>query len=140
MAIVGIGFGFIAAPAGSFLQDTLTFGQWRSGVSAIGMGNAVFSFVNKLSSALGIVVLGWVLDLGKFDAKLSVQPASALSAIKFLYIWLPALICVICVFLSEFYDLDKKLPFLEKEITAGRIGTKKRDWKTIKEENAASGK
>lgn len=74
MAIVGIGFGFIAAPAGSFLQDTLTFGQWRSGVSAIGMGNAVFSFVNKLSSALGIVVLGWVLDLGKFDAKLSVQP------------------------------------------------------------------
>ena len=140
MAIVGIGFGFIAAPAGSFLQDTLTFGQWRSGVSAIGMGNAVFSFVNKLSSALGIVVLGWVLDLGKFDAKLSVQPASALSAIKFLYIWLPALICVICVFLSAFYDLDKKLPFLEKEITAGRIGTKKRDWKTIKEENAASGK
>ena len=140
MAIVGIGFGFIAAPAGSFLQDTLTFGQWRSGVSAIGMGNAVFSFVNKLSSALGIFVLGWVLDLGKFDAKLSVQPASALSAIKFLYIWLPALICVICVFLSAFYDLDKKLPFLEKEITAGRIGTKKRDWKTIKEENAASGK
>lgn len=140
MAIVGIGFGFIAAPAGSFLQDTLTFGQWRSGVSAIGMGNAVFSFVNKLSSALGIVVLGWVLDLGKFDAKLSVQPASALSAIKFLYIWLPALICVICVFLSAFYDLDKKLPFLEKEITAGRIGTKKRDWKTIKEEKAASGK
>ena len=140
MAIVGIGFGFIAAPAGSFLQDTLTFGQWRSGVSAIGMGNAVFSFVNKLSSALGIVVLGWVLDLGKFDAKLSVQPASALSAIKFLYIWLPALICVICVFLSAFYDLDKKLPFLEKEIKAGRIGTKKRDWKTIKEENAASGK
>lgn len=140
MAIVGIGFGFIAAPAGSFLQDTLTFGQWRSGVSAIGMGNAVFSFVNKLLSALGIVVLGWVLDLGKFDAKLSVQPASALSAIKFLYIWLPALICVICVFLSAFYDLDKKLPFLEKEITAGRIGTKKRDWKTIKEENAASGK
>lgn len=140
MAIVGIGFGFIVAPAGSFLQDTLTFGQWRSGVSAIGMGNAVFSFVNKLSSALGIVVLGWVLDLGKFDAKLSVQPASALSAIKFLYIWLPALICVICVFLSAFYDLDKKLPFLEKEITAGRIGTKKRDWKTIKEENAASGK
>lgn len=140
MAIVGIGFGFFAAPAGSFLQDTLTFGQWRSGVYAIGMGNAVFSFVNKLSSALGIVVLGWVLDLGKFDAKLSVQPASALSAIKFLYIWLPALICVICVFLSAFYDLDKKLPFLEKEITAGRIGTKKRDWKTIKEENAASGK
>ena len=140
MAIVGIGFGFIAAPAGSFLQDTLTFGQWRSGVSAIGMGNAVFSFVNKLSSALGIVVLGWVLDLGKFDAKLPVQPASALSAIKFLYIWLPALICVICVFLSAFYDLDKKLPFLEKEITAGRIGTKKRDWKTIKEEKAASGK
>lgn len=126
MAVVGIGFGFITAPAGSFLQDALTYGQWRSGVSAIGMGNAVFSFVNKLSSALGMVVLGWVLDLGRFDAKLAVQPDSALNAIRFLHIWLPVAICVICVFLSVFYDLDKKLPFLEAEITAGRIGEKRR--------------
>lgn len=140
MAVVGIGFGFIAAPAGSFLQDTLTYGQWRSGITAIGMGNAVFSFVNKLSSALGMVVLGWVLDLGKFNAKLDVQPDSALTAIRFLYIWLPALICVICVFFSVFYDLDKKLPYLEKEIKAGRVGDKKREWRTIREEQMISGK
>lgn len=127
MAIVGIGFGFIAAPAGSFLQDTLTYGQWKSGVSAIGMGNAVFSFVNKLSSALGTIVLGVVLDMGKFDAFLDIQPASAITAIKFLYIWLPAAICVFCVILSLFYDLDKKLPAIEEEIKAGRIGEKRND-------------
>lgn len=125
MAVVGMGFGFIAAPAGSFLQDTLTYGQWKSGVSAIGMGNAVFSFVNKLASALGMIVLGWVLDFGKFDAKLAVQPDSALSAIRFLYIWLPTVICVICVFLSFLYDLDKRLPFIEGEIKAGRVGDKR---------------
>lgn len=127
MAVVGIGFGFIAAPAGSFLQDTLTYGQWKSGISAIGMGNAVFSFVNKLSSALGTIVLGLVLDIGKFDASLNVQPESAIIAIKILYIWLPTAICLICVILSMFYDLDKKLPLIEAEIKAGRIGEKRKN-------------
>lgn len=123
--VVGIGFGFIAAPAGSFLQDTLTYGTWKSGVSAIGMGNAVFSFVNKLSSALGISVLGIVLDHANFDASLTVQPESALTAIRFLYIWLPFMICAGCLLLSRFYDLDGKLPRIEEDIKNGRIGEKR---------------
>ena len=125
-AIVGIGFGFIAAPAGSFLQDTLTYGTWKSGVTAIGMGNAAFSFVNKLSSALGTIILGFVLDAGKFDASLAVQPTSAIHAIKLLYIWMPTVICLVCLGLSVLYDLDKKLPFIEEEIKAGRIGEKRK--------------
>lgn len=123
--VVGIGFGCIAAPAGSFLQDTLTYGTWKSGVTAIGMGNAVFSFVNKLSSAWGTIVLGIVLDIGGFEASLSVQPDSAIRAIRLLYIWLPTAICLVVAMLSAFYDLDKKLPIIEKEIKAGRIGEKK---------------
>ena len=125
-AIVGIGFGFIAAPAGSFLQDTLTYGTWKSGVTAIGMGNAAFSFVNKLSSALGTIILGFVLDAGKFDTSLAVQPTSAIHAIKLLYIWMPTVICLVCLGLSVLYDLDKKLPFIEEEIKAGRIGEKRK--------------
>ena len=125
-AIVGIGFGFIAAPAGSFLQDTLTYGTWKSGVTAIGMGNAAFSFVNKLSSALGTIILGFVLDAGKFVASLAVQPTSAIHAIKLLYIWMPTVICLVCLGLSVLYDLDKKLPFIEEEIKAGRIGEKRK--------------
>lgn len=124
-AVVGFGFGCIAAPAGSFLQDTLTYGTWKSGVTAIGMGNAVFSFVNKLASALGMAILGIVLDIGKFDGSLSVQPDSALMAIRFLYIWIPTAICLICLGLSYFYDLDRKLPQIEEDIKCGRIGKKR---------------
>ena len=92
-------------------------------MTAIGMGNAAFSFVNKLSSALGTIILGFVLDAGKFDASLAVQPTSAIHAIKLLYIWMPT---VICLGLSVLYDLDKKLPFIEEEIKAGRIGEKRK--------------
>ncbi len=125
MAVAGLGFGCIAAPAGSFLQDTLTYGTWKTGVSAIGMGNAVFSFTNKLASALGMFLLGVILDAGKFNASLDVQPASAITAIKFLYIWLPAIICFVCLLLSFLYDLDKKLPMIEADVKAGRIGDKR---------------
>ena len=123
--VAGFGFGCIAVPAGSFLQDTLTYGTWKSGISAVGMGNAVFSFVNKLASALGTVILGVVLDAGHFDAAASVQPASAIATIRFLYIWLPTGICLACFLLSFLYDLDKNLPYYEQEIKLGRIGSQR---------------
>ena len=63
---------------------------------------------------------------GKFDASLAVQPTSAIHAIKLLYIWMPTVICLVCLGLSVLYDLDKKLPFIEEEIKAGRIGEKRK--------------
>lgn len=119
---VGLGFGLIAGPAGSFLQDTLTYGIWKSGIYAIGMGNSVFSFVNKLSSALGTVVLGWSLDAVNFVGTAEVQPTAVLSVIKILYTVIPALICVICFVLCWFYNLDKKLPEISEEVKEGKIG------------------
>lgn len=121
-AVIGFGFGTIAAPAGSFLQDTLTYGEWKSGISAIGMGNAVFSFTTKLSSSLGIVVQGVVLDHSGFDAKLAAQPEVALTAIRFLYIYLPAMICAAVLVMAFFYDLDRKLPKINEELKAGKKG------------------
>ena len=47
-------------------------------------------------------------------------------AIKLLYIWMPTVICLVCLGLSVLYDLDKKLPFIEEEIKAGRIGEKRK--------------
>ena len=122
----GIGIGIASVPVGSILQDSLTYGLWKDGFSAVGMGNAASSFANKLGTALGTAVLGWVLAGGGFDGAKAVQDTSALTAITFMYAWLPTILCAGILVLAIFYDLDgAKYTKIEQDIKAGKIGDKK---------------
>ena len=77
----GVVFGIASVPTGSILQDTLTYGFWRDGFLAVGMGNAAASFGNKLGTALGTAILGWVLQLGGFVSDAATQSASFWSTV-----------------------------------------------------------
>ena len=122
-ALRGIGFGISSVPVGSILQDALTFGLWRDGFSAVGMGNAAASFGNKLGTALGTAVLGWVLQIGGFVSEATVQSASAVKAITFMFAIFPTILCVGMFVLAVLYDLDgAKYSKVEKAIKEGKFG------------------
>lgn len=126
-ALRGIGFGISSVPVGSILQDSLTYGLWRDGFSAVGMGNAAASFGNKLGTALGTAVLGWVLQFGGFVSDAAVQTASALTSITFMFATFPSILCVLILVLAFLYDLDGvKYTNIEKAIKSGNFG-KNRD-------------
>lgn len=118
----GVGFGVAGVPVGSILQDSLTYGLWRDGFSSIGMGNAANSFANKIGTALGTAVMGFILDAGGFDSKVAVQPDAALTSINTLFTILPGCVCIVIAVLAIAYDLDKKYATLEADIKAGNIG------------------
>ncbi len=125
-ALRGVGIGLASVPVGSILQDSLTYGLWRDGFSSVGMGNAASSFANKLGTALGTAVLGWVLSGGGFDGALAQQSDSALKAITFMYATLPVILCAGILVLAVFYDLDgAKYSKIEADIKEGRIGEMK---------------
>lgn len=116
--VKGIGFGAIAAPMYGMLQDAITYGEWKNGFAAVGMGNAAASFCQKIGSGLGSAILGWVLAAGEF----AVDPtsASALQSINFAFIWIPA-ICTIITFIAIcMYDLDKKYDKISADLTIGK--------------------
>lgn len=122
-ALRGIGFGISSVPVGSILQDSLTYGLWRDGFSAVGMGNAAASFGNKLGTALGTVTLGWVLQFGGFVSDAAAQSASALRAIIFMFAIFPSIICAAIFILAMIYDLDgEKYTKIETAIKEGRFG------------------
>ena len=59
------------------------------------------------------------MDVAGFDAPLDVQgiaqPDSVITAIQFLYNWIPVIMCaLVFVVLVLFYDIEKKLPEMEK--------------------------
>ena len=67
MVIRGFGCGFPSALGTAMLQDTLTYGKWRSGFDMVGMGNAASSFSSKVGGGLGTAMIGWILAAGGFS-------------------------------------------------------------------------
>lgn len=112
--IKGIGLGAAGGMAFGMVSDTIEYGKYKTGVVAVGMGNAGVSAAQKLGLGLGQAVMGWILGAGGFDAALEVQTASARTAITFTYNWIPVICVVLCSLIMLFYKLDKEMPSLRK--------------------------
>lgn len=115
-AIKGIGLGASGGMAFGMVSDTIEYGEWKSGIVAVGMGNAGVSTAQKLGLGLGQAVLGWILAGAGFDAAQAVQAESAQTAISFCYNWIPVICVVLCSILMLFYRLDKEMPGIRAEI------------------------
>jgi GPH family glycoside/pentoside/hexuronide:cation symporter len=114
----GAGFGFGAATMFGMLQDSITYGQWLTNVSAIGMGNAASSFAMKIGSGIGTAALGWILSAGGFDTDPS--SASSILAINVSCIWVPVIACAIGLVCLLLFDLDKKYDLILNDLQQGK--------------------
>ena len=85
---------------------------------------AALTFVSKISNGLAGVIIGWAIQLGKYDAAAAVQTSSAVMALKVCFSYLPLLFCVLGVILMLFYDLDKIFPQIQADLQARRTGEK----------------
>ncbi len=114
----GAAFGCGAATMFGMLQDAITYGQWLTGVQAVGMGNAASSFTMKIGSGLGTAALGWILAAGNFDA--DPTSASALASVNVACIWVPVITGVIGVICLLLFDLDKNYDKAVKDLSEGK--------------------
>lgn len=113
----GIGLGMSGGMALGMVADTITYGQLKSGINTVGMGNAGVSAAQKLGMGLGTAVLGWVLSAVGFDGALPAaqQPAGVATAIQFLYTWLPLIMCLIVLAIMIFlYNIEKDLAEMQR--------------------------
>lgn len=114
----GAAFGCCAATMFGLLQDAITYGQWLTGVSAIGMGNAASSFCMKVGSGIGTAALGWILGAGNFDK--DPTSAAAAASVNAAYIWVPVITSVIGIICLLLFDLDKHYDKAIKELAEGK--------------------
>ncbi len=116
----GLGLGMSGGMAMGMVADTILYGQLKTGINAVGMGNAGTSAAQKLGLGLGQAIFGWVLSGAGFDASLDAQgiaqPESVITAIKFMYNYIPMIMCaVIFVLMLVFFNLERDLNKLKKE-------------------------
>ena len=102
------------------VADAILYGQLKTGVNAVGMGNAGTSAAQKLGLGLGQAIFGWVLSGAGFNAALDqqgiAQPETVITAIKFMYNYIPMIMCaLIFLMMAIFFNLDKDLKKLKAE-------------------------
>ena len=110
----GAGLGMAGGMALGMIADAITYGKMKTGIDAVGMGNAASSAAQKLGMGLGTAVFGWVLAAAGLDGELDVQglpqPESVSTAVKFMYTWVPFVLClVVFLIMLFFFDLEKKM-------------------------------
>lgn len=96
--------------------DTVDYGEWKFGKRAEGLTFSAGSFSEKVGSGLGVVILGFLLNIGGYVGGKTVQTALALHMINFSFIWVPILINVASIVLLLFYNLDKNFDAIRKEL------------------------
>ncbi|BBF42781.1 xyloside transporter XynT [Lachnospiraceae bacterium KM106-2] len=103
--------------AGPMLCDTVEYGEWKTGVRQEGFIMSAQSFGQKVGTALGTAMIGWILAWTGFDGMAKVQSATALIGIQIDYIWLTVGVSVFgAIILFAFYHLDKEYPQIVKEL------------------------
>lgn len=116
------GLGMAPNSAGLFalVSDGVIYGEWKNGVRQDGLFNSATSFGMKVGTGLGSAIVGWGLELSRYNGQAVVQGAQTLTAIKILFIAAPMIITLLSVVCLWFSNIDKIYPQIEKDLSEGR--------------------
>lgn len=104
--IRGIGNACGGATMWAMVSDTIDYGEWKTGYRTEGLVNSACSFGYKIGNGIGSALLGLILEIGGYVGTASVQTASAISAIRLCFAWIPIGVFAACFIILRFYHLD----------------------------------
>lgn len=109
-------------PLGTYINllfiDCMKYSYWQTGVPVEGVVSSVSGVATKLGAGLGAAAIGILMGISGYVGGAAIQSDSALGMIKFLYAGLPTICVIIELIALRFYDLDSKMPQIEKEIAS----------------------
>lgn len=112
----------------SLPSDAIEYGHWKTGVRVEGLMFSSMSMGQKAGSGFTSAIMGAILSMAAFDglkATAAEQTASAISAIKTFYLYVPIAIWVIMFIIAACYKLDKMYDKMMRELISreGKGGT-----------------
>lgn len=124
--ISGIVTGLLAVPVSTLFADGIDYGEYKTNKRIEGMGSAITSFSQKISSGLALASVGWVLALTGY-MKGEVQSSLTNMGIITLYSWLPAILLVVIFFILKLcYHYDKESETILAELNRRKTQGKNR--------------
>jgi GPH family glycoside/pentoside/hexuronide:cation symporter len=107
----------------AMVADTIEYGEWKYRVRTEGLTFGVMALISKISVGLGNALVGFILGRSGYQAGAVSQAASAVFAIKAMFLHLPLMLTVIIGLILWVYGLDKQYPSIVAELRARRSST-----------------
>ncbi len=114
--IRGIGYACVMGVQFAIIGDSVEYGEWKTGVRSEGLVFSAQSFGCKVGMGLGNALIGALLSWGGYDGELAVQPDSAITVIKVLYIGMPMIVAVLQMLLMIPYTIEKEYNQMNREL------------------------
>lgn len=118
--IRGIGYACVMGVQFAIIGDSVEYGEWKTGVRSEGLVFSAQSFGCKVGMGLGNVLIGALLEWGRYDGSLDVQPDSAITVIKVLYIGMPVIVAIFQMLLMIPYTIEKEYDQMNRELAERR--------------------
>lgn len=122
--ITAAGYGIKESIYFSMQADPVDYGEWKTGIQAAGTLSSVNGFLGKVAQAVAGGISGLLLAWGAYDGTATVQAATALTAIKAMYLYIPMLLLICSIVTMSFYKLDKQFPQIQAELERRRADAK----------------
>jgi glycoside/pentoside/hexuronide:cation symporter, GPH family len=116
----GFGFAPVFGTLFAMVADSIEYGEWKCGVRNEGLTYGVMALVTRISVGLGNAMVGFILGASGYQAGADVQPASALVAMKAMFLHIPLGLALIIGLILWMYQLDKHYPSIVAELKARR--------------------
>lgn len=114
----GIGNACGGATMWAMVSDTIDYGEWKTGYRTEGLINSACSFGYKIGNGIGSALLGLILQIGGYVGEAAVQSASAVTAIRLCFAWIPIGLFVACFIILRFYHLDTEFSGIIADLQA----------------------
>lgn len=122
LALRGVGYGIISSCFNGMLADSVVYGEWKTGISCPAIGMCAYSFMQKVVVGVVTAVFGVVLAAFGYDGLAAVQPAAAVSFIKYFFLYMPVVTYVLLIITFLFFNLEKRMPKIMQDLEARHAG------------------
>lgn len=106
----GVGNGFRSGTIFAMVADTIEYGEWKTGIRIEGMLYSSTTFGSKIGYGIATAVALNAVGAAGYNGLAAVQPESALTAIRAMYLYVPIPFLVLIPVIYLFYKLDKVYP------------------------------
>lgn len=91
------------------IPDTIDYGEVQTGIRAEGISYAIFSFSQKLATAISGFLIGLILSFTNYDPNLSTQTDLVLTGNLYAIAIIPTILVFISGFIILFYRINRQL-------------------------------
>ena len=115
-----VGFGCMGACMFAMATDAIEYGHWFTGHRAESTTYSAVGIGNKVGVMFGSGILSLLLGAAGYDGELAVQSESAMDMIRFLYLWVPAILAIITIAIMFLYKLDRRYDSIMEDLRGGK--------------------